>query len=858
MTNVVEGGGHAVAADRLPALECRAIGKEFPGVVALRDVSLSVRKGEIHALLGQNGAGKSTLVKVLTGVYQPEAGEILVDGKPVRLTNPRDAEAAGIAIVHQDQQLVAQFDVTRNVFLGNEIVRTGGFLDLTAMRRATETVLTRVGASFTADTLVSDLSVAQREQVAIAAALLRSPKILVLDEPTASLSDKEAELLFGIVRALRDEGVTIVYISHYLDEVLDLVDRITVLRDGRLVATLPVAETSRSGIVSLMVGREISQLYPKEAVPLGDTLLEVRGLRQGNAVKGVDLNVRRGEIFGIAGLMGAGRTELALTLIGALRRTAGTVEINGEASDPGGPRAAKVEGFALIPEDRRHEGLITDMTVRENLTLPNLPLWSRFGLLNLRREAASAVDLVERLRIQPPNIRQLTKNLSGGNQQKIVIGRWLAGDAEVFLFDEPTTGVDVGSKVEIYRQMVDLARRGAAVIFISSDFEEVTGMSDRIAVMHKGRINKLFEPGEAEPETLLYWASGSGDDVSEGTADDLPSEIGEALPSDVPPSAAAVTSAPGLLARWGTIAGMLLVLIAIAVLAPQFLSVGNIFDVLKQGSVLALVALGLTVVLVAGGFDMSAGAVSQLTMNLAAGTLIAGAGTTAALGLGAAAGLVAGGFNALLVLGFGMPPFVATLGAMFVAMGATLLYNGGQALTLSGQSEFFFIGQGYLGPVPFVFILLLATTLILHLVLKRTRLGLRMYAVGQNLAAAKLRGVSQTRYATASFVIGGFVLGLSGVVLASYSYGASALATGIDFLISALAAAFLGSTLNKAGELNVMGTLVAALFLASLSNGLILIGISSQALPGIQGLVLILSIALGVIHKRGIGQVLIF
>ncbi|MBS9722062.1 ATP-binding cassette domain-containing protein [Tianweitania sp. BSSL-BM11] len=861
MTSTIDVARHQEAATT-SVLECRGIGKEFPGVVALSDVSLEIRAGEIHAFLGQNGAGKSTLVKVLTGVYQATRGEILVGGKSVQLRDPRDAEANGIAIVHQDQPLVAQLDVTRNVFLGQEITLAGGVLDLSTMRKQTADALRQVGATFDADTLVSELSVAQREQAAIAAAIVRKPRILILDEPTASLSDSEAELLFGIVRALRDNGVTIIYISHYLDEVLDLVDRVTVLRDGKLVATLPVAETSRAGIVQMMVGRDIEQLYPKEQVTIGEPLLQVRGLTQGHMLRGVDLDVRRGEIFGIAGLMGAGRSELALSLIGALPRSGGSVTVAGKPSDPRTPRSAKKQGFALIPEDRRHEGLVTDMTVRENLTLPELSRFSRAGIVRGGQERAAANSLVERLRIQPPHLNQATRNLSGGNQQKIVIGRWLLGDAEVFLFDEPTTGVDVGSKVEIYRQMVELARRGAAVIFISSDFEEIAGMSDRVAVMHKGRINKLFEPGEATAETLLYWASGSADDTEaehgashEAVADEASSQMPAA---GVAASPAQAATPPSLWARWGTIGGMVVVLALIAILAPQFLSFNNIFDVLKQGSVLAFIALGLTVVLIAGGFDMSAGAVSQFATNLAAGTMIAGAGSAAALGLGALTGLIAGAVNSALVLIFGMPAFVATLGVMFVAMGATLLYNGGQALTLSDQPGFFFIGQGYVGPVPFVLILLLGTTAILHFVLKRTRLGLRMYAVGQNLLAAELRGIGRARYATASFMLGGLVLGLAGVILASYSYGASALATGIDFLISALAAAFLGSTLNKAGELNVVGTLIAALFLASLSNGLILIGISSQALPGIQGLVLILSIALGVIHKRGIGQVLIF
>jgi ABC-type sugar transport system ATPase subunit/ribose/xylose/arabinose/galactoside ABC-type transport system permease subunit len=833
---------------RAPALECRSIRKEFPGIIALDDVSIAIDKGEVHAFLGQNGAGKSTLVKVLTGVYQPEGGEILVDGKSVKLRDPREAEANGIVIVHQDQQLVAQFDVTHNVFLGNEIVKSAGILDIPAMRTAVKAALTRVGASFSPDTLARDLSVAQREQVAIAAALIRNPKILVLDEPTASLSDSEADLLFAIVRGLRDQGVTIIYISHYLDEVLDLVDRVTILRDGKRVATLPVGETSREAIVNMMVGRDINQLYPKEEVAIGAPLLEVRNFVQGHMVRGVDLTVRRGEIFGIAGLMGAGRTELALSLIGALPRTAGTVTLDGKPSHPRNPRAAKREGFALIPEDRRHEGLITDMSVRDNLTLPNISRWAKFGILKLGQEKHAAQDLVGRLSIQPPNINHQTKNLSGGNQQKIVIGRWLTGNAEIFLFDEPTTGVDVGSKVEIYKQMVELTRRGAAIILISSDFEEIAGMCDRVAVMHKGGVNVVLERDGVDPATLLYWASGS----TESRDAKAPAEALPQLPE------ATIPLGPGKLTRWGTVAGMLFALLVVTALAPQFLSLGNVFDVLKQGSVLAFIALGLTVVLIAGGFDMSAGAISQLTTNLAAGALIAGMGTGAALIFGGLTGMAIGALNALLVLAFGMPPFVATLGTMFVAMGGTLLYNGGQALTLSNQATFFFIGQGYIGPVPFALVLLVVTTLALHLVLRKTRLGMRMYAVGQNLAASELRGIGQRRYALASFMIGGLVLGLSGVVLASYSYGASALATGIDFLISALAAAFLGSTLSRAGDLNVIGTVVAALFLASLSNGLILIGVSSQALPGIQGMVLILAITLGVIRRRDIGQVLIF
>lgn len=841
----------APAKDR-PALECRGIGKSFAGVVALDEVDVAVRRGEIHALVGQNGAGKSTLVKILTGVHAATAGHILVEGRPVRIDGPGDAEAAGIAIVHQDQQLIGPFDVTRNIFLGREVVRFG-VLDFRAMRAEAGRLLRRLGASFSADTLARDLTVAQRAIVAISAVLLRAPKILILDEPTASLSDAEAAQLFTVLRQLRRDGVTIIYISHYLDEVFDLVDRITVLRDGRVVTTADTGRTTRAAVIDQMVGRTLTQLYPKEQVALGGTLLDVRGLSQARGVRDVSLSIRRGEIFGVAGLLGAGRSELALALVGAFPRSGGTVTIAGRDSRPGFPGKAKREGFALIPEDRRHEGLVTDLTVTENLSLPQLGRFAPFGLMNLAAERRAAADLVERLRIVPTNIRQITRNLSGGNQQKVVIGRWLLGRSELFIFDEPTTGVDIGSKVEIYRQMTEIARRGGAVLFISSDFEELVGMCDRIAVMRRGRIVAEHAAADLDVPRLVELA----------TSGSSPAAAGNQASEEQPPGPATSASVPKItagsaLTRWGTLAGMILAFAAIAVMAPAFVSPDNLLDILKQGSLLAFVALGLTAVLVAGGFDMSAGAVNQLTSNLAAGTIAAGTGVAASLAIGVGAGLAAGLLNAAFVLVFSMPPFVATLGSMFVAMGLSLLYNGGQALTLYDQPGFFYLGQGYLGTMPFIAVLLLALLVALHVLFKHTRSGLRMYAVGDNAAAAALRGVSRRWAVITSFAVGGAVLGLSGVILAAYSYGASALATGLDFLIGALAAAFLGTSLSRTGELSMVGTTVAALFLAALSNGLVLMGISNLALPGIQGTVLVLSILIGVLHKRGVGQVTIF
>jgi ABC-type sugar transport system ATPase subunit/ribose/xylose/arabinose/galactoside ABC-type transport system permease subunit len=859
----------AVLETATPVLECRSVTKTFPGVLALDQVDLSILPGEIHALVGQNGAGKSTLVKTLTGVYPPDSGELRASGEVISMRSPDDAAQHGIAIVHQDSPLVPQFDVTRNVFLGREITHSAGVLDLQGMRSRAAEALGRVGANFGPDALIQDLTIAERELVAIAAALVQEPRLLILDEPTASLGAEEVDRLFDVIRSLQASGVAIVYISHHLDEIYSLASRITVMRDGRRAGTFDVADVKRSELIQHMVGRDIGQLYPKEDLEIGDVVLDVRGL-QSEGVRSVDLTVRRGEIVGLAGLVGSGRTETALTLFGAMPRTAGTVELDGSAIDPGSPFQAKRAGMALIPEDRRAEGLVTESSVRANLTLASQNRWARGGLVSGRREKSAAGGLVERLRIATPGIDQLVRNLSGGNQQKVVIGRWLPTGANLYIFDEPTTGVDVGAKVEIYREMSKIAAEGAGVLMISSDFEELVEMCDRIVVMKKGLATKELRRGECTVQDVLRYATGADEGV-ETAAEPASSDL---VSVEVPPGGAAVPEAlvPAMgkgitpvpprasaaLRRWGAFGGMALAIVLMGVKAPRFFGPENLLLVLKQGSIMSLLALALTVVLISGGLDMSVGAISQLTANLASGFLIGGSTVLTAFGVGLGTGLLFGAINTFFVVVIRLSPFVTTLGTMFIAIGWSFAYNKGQALTLRDQPVFFFFGQGHLGPLPVALLLVLVITAVLHLFLKRTRPGLRMYAVGEAPTTAILRGVSWRRAAVIAFLVHGVMAGFAGVLLASYSYGASALATGLDFLISAFAAAFLGSVLSKTGELDVVGTVIAAMFITSLSNGLILNGASNLMLPGIQGAILIASILVGVVRRRDVGQMTIF
>jgi ribose transport system ATP-binding protein len=490
------------------SLQCRGVCKSFGINKVLQNVDMNVARGEVHALLGQNGAGKSTLVKILTGVYTRDAGDIMVNGANVRLENPFDAERLGIAIIHQDQQMVPQFDVTRNAFLGVELKKPLGTLDYKNMAARVTEKLELINVSFTADTQVGNLTVGQREQVAIASALLQDPKILILDEPTASLSANEVEHLFEIIAMLKNQGVTIIYISHHLDEVFRISDSITILRDSKVQGSFSTKDITHENVVTLMIGKKLEEFYPKTLVERGELLLEVKKLKNGPLVQGVDFKLHAGEILGFAGLVGAGRTESMLSIYSGGYRVEGDITVQGSTFNPKSPWKARKRGFAYIPEDRRNEGIISDLSISQNLSLAFTELLAKWGIIRKASEAIMANTIINNLAIVCTGSQQRVGDLSGGNQQKVVIGRWLEGNARIFIFDQPTTGVDVGAKTEIYRQMVKLAQNGCGVIFISSENEELLGMCDRILIMAKGRIVKELDRSEATEEKLLFWASG--------------------------------------------------------------------------------------------------------------------------------------------------------------------------------------------------------------------------------------------------------------------------------------------------------------------------------------------------------------
>jgi ABC-type sugar transport system ATPase subunit len=489
----------------------RGIGKSFPGVRALSDVSLTLRAGEVLVLVGENGAGKSTLMKILAGAQPADTGTILVDGHEVRIDSPRAAERLGIGMIYQELNLVPQLTAAQNIALGAEPLR-GGLLDERAARDVAKRTIGELGLDIPLDVPVSRLAVGQQQLIEIAKALARNARILVMDEPSAALSEREIEKLFTIIKRLKATGAGIIYISHRMDELPRIGDRVTVLRDGHAIETRAVADFPPDEIIRAMVGRELDSHFP-EILPLPDSapvVLDVRGLIRAPVVSGVSFSVRAGEIVGLAGLVGAGRTEIVRAIAGADVPDRGDVSIDGRTVRVRKPADGIAAGIAFITEDRKTQGLVLGMSVRENTTLAHLGEFvNRDQLVNTAREREATQAKIEELRIRTPGTEQIVRNLSGGNQQKVVLAKWLLGKARVFLFDEPTRGIDVGAKAEIYNLMLELARNGAAIVMVSSDLPEVLGMAHRILVIRDGRIAAEFARVDATPEAVIAAATGA-------------------------------------------------------------------------------------------------------------------------------------------------------------------------------------------------------------------------------------------------------------------------------------------------------------------------------------------------------------
>ena len=492
------------------------ISKSFPGVQALSEVNLAVRKGTIHALMGENGAGKSTLMKILDGIYTPDSGQITFQGQPVTIDTTHKALKLGISMIHQELSPIPYMTVAENIFLGREPLGRFGMIDKRKLNADTRTLLNRLDIDIDPATLMKDLSVANTQMVEIAKAISYDSTLIIMDEPTSAITEREVAHLFSMIRSLKAKGVTIIYITHKMDEVFQIADDISVLRDGRHVATVPATQTNKVRLITMMVGRELTEMFPKEVAPIGEVVLSVRHLTRAGLVEDVSFDLRRGEILGIAGLMGAGRTTVIESIFGIHKIDSGEIIIKGKKAPINSPADAIRNGLALLTEDRKLTGIMGVLPVRDNMMIASLPNYEKRGFLDRRLIESTYKQEKGRLDIKSPSMHQLIKLLSGGNQQKVLVSRWLLTSPDILILDEPTRGIDVGAKAEIHRLMSKLAKEGKAIIMISSELPEILGMSDRILVMHEGRVGGTFERKEATQESIMQAATGHGLDAEVG------------------------------------------------------------------------------------------------------------------------------------------------------------------------------------------------------------------------------------------------------------------------------------------------------------------------------------------------------
>lgn len=502
--------------ERTPLIELKNITKVFPGVKALSDVCFTVYPGEVHALCGENGAGKSTLIKVMTGAHKADGGEYFIDGKPVNINSTQEGIEHGVSCVYQELSIAPQLDVAQNLFIGN-LPMKGVLIDHKKLYKDAADILDQLNMNLSPKTLAGELSVGQQQMIEIGRALTRNARLIIMDEPTSSLSEAETDTLFKIIEILQKRGIAIVYISHKLDEVMQLSDRITVIRDGQNIITLNTADTTQETLITNMLGRDLDTMYNKVAVDIGDTVLDVKGLARHGVFEDIDFQVHAGEIVGFFGLVGAGRSEIMRAVFGVDKYDSGSITLNGESLKNGVPSASIEAGMGFCTEDRKTEGLMLRLSILQNMTLVKLPHISKNGVIDRKAQKSLADSYVDSISIKTPSLQQLAGNLSGGNQQKVVVAKWLMMDPKVLIVDEPTRGIDVGSKAEIYDLLFELAKRGVAIIMVSSEIEEIMGLCDRVITICEGKKTADMPIQGLSDTQILAAALGKTDYVEGGS-----------------------------------------------------------------------------------------------------------------------------------------------------------------------------------------------------------------------------------------------------------------------------------------------------------------------------------------------------
>jgi ABC-type sugar transport system ATPase subunit/ribose/xylose/arabinose/galactoside ABC-type transport system permease subunit len=810
------------------ALCVRGVSKRFAGVTVLDDVTLDIRAGEIHTVIGENGAGKSTLMKILAGVHRPDAGDVLLDGKRVDFRSPRDAMSAGVVLIHQEPLGFPDLTVAENVLIARGLPRGAvGQIDWRAAKSEAIDLLSSLGVtSIDPMRKLAGLSIADQQMVELAAALSQDAKVLLMDEPTAALTPREADRLFALAERLKRDGVAIVFISHRLPEVFAVSDRITVLRDGKLVGTRATVETSHDEVIRMMVGRELGAFYERGSSTIGDELLRVENLSSRGRFEKVSFTIRAGEIVGLAGLVGAGRTEVAETIFGVRPRTAGEVRVNGSPVDIRSPAEALRHGVAYVPEDRARHGLLLPLSIAWNTTLATLRNISAAGLVSRAGERREAERWKEKLATRLRDVDQPAGELSGGNQQKVVLSKWLATSPRVLIVDEPTRGIDVGAKAEVHHLLAELARQGHAILMISSDLPEVLAMSDRVLVMRAGKLVAELPRAEATQEAVMAMATGTGTQ-REGEA---PAEPADAR-SNVAESRIRIGSAGASPSRHLREAGIAIVLVAlvgiVALIEPRFASADTLRSIALYVPLLLIMAIGQLMVMAARHIDLSVGSTLGLSAIVAGGLFVSHPGTPwpVAMLVAVLVGAVAGLANGALVAYLRVPAIIATLGTMTAYRGLVYMWSGGEQVD-PDKLPASLIQLAQSGPLglPWLGWIALLVAIAGGLFMRYAASGRAIYAIGSNPRAAELRGIPVRRVTLMVFAISGALAGLAGILFGARYGTINPASAGNGDELRVISAVVIGGASVNGGSGNAFGTLL----------GCLLLGVIAMALPALR------------------------
>ena len=797
----------AVESSEPPVLAVNQIEKRFLGVHALKGVSFSCYKGEIHALVGENGAGKSTLMRILSGAIQPDSGQILVRGHPVHLASPRQARDLGIAMVYQDTRLVGELDVVQNIWLE----RTKGlFLNFPELRRRTADILAKLGVKLDLRARINDLSLSHRQVVEIARALTTEPAVLILDEPTTALEPDEVRILAQILRGLRQAGTGVIFISHRLQEVLQLADRVSVLKDGSLIETLPNRELEQETLVRLMVGRQLSLAFPPKTAQAGQDRLVARAFTSPGNFTELSFRIAAGQILGLGGIQGNGQREILRALFGLLP-SRGTVTVDDKPLPRSSPRAALRAGLVYVPGDRRREGLFLPHSVRKNISAPHLRLFSRFGVLKAGIERRAAQQTVDQLKIRTPSPDQAVRLLSGGNQQKVVFGRWMLGEPKVYLFEEPTQGVDVGTKLELYRILRELTTHGAGILLLSTDLLELIGLCDEILVVAQGQIVDRVPGTQATEERV----------IGSAVATSAPTNARQVTVDQVRSDNRGKSTARPWIRRYAGAFLLLALIIGLSAFTTAnsryFLTERNLSNLLVQVAPLVFVAIGQTAVILIGGIDLTVGPLISLTTGLASYFLVTPESIVSGSLICLASGLLVGALNGFIIVQLGIPDLIATLATYSVVTGLALTVRPSPGGSVSEVfADLISLKAGWLPVVGLVAILF---ALFGEVLLVRARIGTRVYALGSNAEAAYIAGVPTRRLRFQAYLFSGLMAAIAGLII-SARIGSGDPQAGAQFTLASITAVVVGGTSIFGGRGNLLGTLLGAFFVILMQNAL--------------------------------------